>query len=201
MANSDKVANVAFIRPEIAKVLPLYSAIRDCISGEDTIKKAGDKYLPKPNPEDKSEENKLRYKNYLQRAVFYNVMQRTVNGLVSTVFSKSVDSKIPPILEQFNNDVTGEGLSVNQFAHKMLGFAIAYSRYGVYIDYPASNNDKGFTVAELESQGIRPTANLVAPQHIINWRTMKIGGETVYSLIVIAELYPYNDDGFEIKNS
>lgn len=193
------MANVAFIRPELANVLPLYAAIRDCISGQDAIKKARLKYLPMPNADDDSEENVKRYAAYLLRAVFYNVTGRTVNGLVSTVFAKPIDKLIPKELEALDKDATGEGLSMAQMAHKMLAFACAYSRYGVYVDYPATEGV--VTVADMVEKNIRPTISLVAPQHITNWRTIEIGSEVVYSLIVIAELYPYFDDGFEIKNT
>ncbi|CUS06464.1 portal protein [Acinetobacter phage Loki] len=193
------MANVAFIRPELSNVLPLYAAIRDCISGQDAVKKARTKYLPMPNADDDSEENTKRYAAYLARAVYYNVTGRTVNGLVSTVFAKPIDKIIPPELEILDEDATGEGLSMAQMAHKMLAFACAYSRYGVYVDYPTTEGV--VTVKDLQEKRIRPTITLVAPQHVTNWRTMEIGSEVVYSLIVIAELFPYFDDGFEIKNS
>lgn len=191
--------NVAFIRPELANVLPLYTAIRDCISGQEAIKKARLKYLPMPNSDDTSDENIERYNAYLQRSVFYNVTGRTVNGLVSTVFAKPIDKLIPKELDQLDKNATGEGLSMTQFARKMLSFACAYSRYGVYVDYPKT--DGIVTVKDLLENNIRPTATLVAPHHITNWRTVEIGSEVVYSLIVIAELYPYHDDGFEIKST
>ncbi|AHI60039.1 portal protein [Acinetobacter phage IMEAB3] len=191
--------NVAFVRPEIANVLPLYTAIRDCISGQDRIKKAGKTYLPQPNPDDTSFENQKRYEAYKNRALFYNVTGRTVNGLVSLVFSKPIDKDIPTILEGVDKDATGEGLSMSQQAHKMLAFAISYARYGVYVDYPTTEGI--VTVKDMTDGNIKPTVNLVAPHHVINWRTMEIGSQVVYSKIVIAEIYPFADDGFEIKNS
>lgn len=191
--------NVAFIRQELAAVLPLYNAIRDCISGQEAIKKARLKYLPMPNPDDVSEDNMKRYTAYLARAVFYNVTGRTVNGLVSTVFAKPVNEDIPSILADVNKDATGEGLSMTQVAHKILSLIIAYSRCGVYVDFP--NTSGVVTVKDMTDGNIRPTINVVSPHHVINWRTVEIGSQVVYSRIVIAELYPFFDDGFEIKNT
>lgn len=189
--------NVAFIRPELGAMLPLYTLIRDCIAGDATIKKAGRRYLPQPNPTDTSEENQARYEAYLLRAVFYNVTGRTVDSLVSTVFAKSIEKDIPKELEQVEADATGESLSLSHLARKALAFAIAFSRYGVYVDYPMT--DGAVTVAELPD--MRPTIHLVAPQHIVNWRLLNIGSQVVLSKVVIAELWPFYDDGFEIKNA
>ena len=63
--------NVSFVRPELSKLFPLYYLIRDAIAGEPTVKAARTTYLPMPNAEDQSKENKARYEAYLKRAVFY----------------------------------------------------------------------------------------------------------------------------------
>ena len=62
--------NVAFVRPELTKLLPLYYKIRDVLAGEMTVKDAGQKYLPMPNAADQSKENRARYQAYKERAVF-----------------------------------------------------------------------------------------------------------------------------------
>lgn len=191
--------NVAFVRPELAKILTLYYLIRDCLAGEPTIKDARTKYLPQPNAEDKSPENQVRYNAYLTRAVFYNVTRRTLAGLLGQIFMRDPAKKIPTALEIVTKDVDGEGLTIEQQAARACSYVLAYSRCGLFVDYPETK--EGATVEELEKGDIRPTISVFAPWQIVNWRTKKVGAKTVYTLVVISEMWTVHDDGFEMKNA
>lgn len=192
--------NVAFIRPELSKLLPQYYLIRDCISGEPTIKGAKSLYLPMPNAEDQSKENKARYENYLKRAVFYNVTRRTLNGLVGQVFMRDPVVKVPSLLNPVVENASGTGVSLSQQSKKTLSLALAYSRAGLLVDYPEVH-EGGATVADLEAGRVRPTITTYSPQEIINWRLTERGAEEILSLVVLAESYTFADDGFEMKNA
>lgn len=192
--------NVAFVRPELANVLALYYLIRDCLAGEPTIKAAKTKYLPQPNAEDKSPENQARYNAYLTRAVFYNVTRRTVAGLLGQIFLRDPAVKVPKTLEVVTKDVDGEGLTIEQQSMRACSYALAYSRCGIFIDYPTVA-EEGATVEQLAAGDIRPTISIFAPWQIVNWRTKKVGAKTVFTLIVISEMYVVGDDGFEMKNA
>jgi hypothetical protein len=193
------VPNVSFIRPELAKVLSLYFTIRDCLSGSETVKKAKDKYLPIPNSDDKSAANTARYKEYLARAVFYNVTRRTLAGLVGQIFSRDPVVKVPATLEGVIKDVDGTGLTIEQQAMRSCNYVTSYSRSGLFVDYPATGGE--VTVAELNSGKIQPTITQFAPWQIINWRTKKVGSKTIFTLVVISEVHCIHDDGFEMKNA
>jgi hypothetical protein len=191
--------NVAFVRPELANVLALYYLIRDCLAGEPTIKAARTKYLPQPNAEDKSPENMARYTAYITRAVFYNVTRRTLAGLLGQIFMRDAAKKIPTKLEIVTKDIDGEGLSIEQQSARTCAYTLAYSRCGLFVDYPETS--EGATVEELEQGDIRPTIAVFAPWQIVNWRTKKVGAKTVYTLVVISEMWCVMDDGFEMKNA
>lgn len=192
--------NVAFIRPELSKLLPQYYLIRDCISGEPTIKGAKTLYLPMPNSEDQSKENKARYENYLKRAVFYNVTRRTLNGLVGQVFMRDPVVKVPSLLKTVVENASGTGVSLSQQSKKTLSLTLAYSRAGLLVDYPEVP-EGGASVADLEAGRVRPTITTYSPQEIINWRLTEQGAEEILSLVVLAESYTFADDGFEMKNA
>lgn len=193
-----KNPNVAFIRPELSRLLPEYYSIRDCIAGEVTVKTAAEKYLPMPNAEDRSPENKLRYKAYLLRAVFYNVCRRTLNGLVGQVFDVDPIIKLPKSLERMSENVTGTGTSLVQLAETSLRHVIAYSRSGLFVDFTNTGN-AGASVTDIESGKARPTIYAYGPLEIINWRVEERGSEEILSLVVLLEGFPVTDDGFEIK--
>src|SRR5215217_1248023 len=81
-------AKVDYVRQEILNRLDDWGLIRDCLSGPRVIKSKTTTYLVKPNKSDVSQENQARYDARLGRAVFYNVVGRTLKGLVGQVFSK-----------------------------------------------------------------------------------------------------------------
>lgn len=193
--------NVAFIRPELVRLLPQYELIRDCIAGETVVKEKKTKYLPMPNASDLSPENKARYAAYLLRAVFYNVTRRTVMGLIGQVFGQEPAVKLPSSLDPMIADATGTGTSLNQLAEINLGHTIAYSRSGVFVDFPDTSPQGGASAAQVEAGEIRPTMYAYSPMEIINWRVIERGAKEVLSLVVLLEGFPISDDGFEIKNA
>lgn len=195
------VPNVTFVRKEHVKLLSQYNLIRDVISGETSVKDEGAKYLPIPNSSDKSPENMERYRAYKTRAVFYNVARRTLNGMVGHVFAKDPVIKIPTILEPITTNATGAGITLTQLAKKTVSLTLAYSRCGLFVDYPMVSDENVPSRDDLLSGRIRPTINVFSPHSIINWRVIQRGSEEILSLVVIFELYVAHDDGFEIKEA
>lgn len=193
--------NVAFMRPELQKLQKLYIIIRDVISGETTIKDGGPKYLPPPNGvvlNDKSKpEDMQRYKNYKERAVFYGVTRRTISGLIGQVFKKPVELKYPDGMTKIIENASGAGVSLEQLCKKAENYGLAYGRGGVFVDYPETNGEA--TLAELAAGNVRPTITVYSPMEIYNWRVIDRGAEEILSLVVLAESYIYEDDGFEMK--
>jgi Domain of unknown function (DUF4055) len=193
--------NVTFKRPELKKLFPIYELISDVIEGETAVKAKREKYLPKPNADDISKENKARYDAYLARAVFYNVARRTLNGLVGQVFMRDPKVEIPQGLEALKADATGTGINLIQLAKQAIGNNLAFSRSGIFVDYPAVEEKGGASIEDLKTEKIRPTMFVYSPMEIINWRTMERGAKEVISLVVLLESYEIADDGFEIKKA
>ena len=97
------------------KMLPLWLLIKDVLT-PGAVKGREDKYLPRPAPTDKSDENKERYKAYLTRALFFDVTARTLRGLIGQVFSKPEVITLPEPLEVLETDVDGAGVTMHQQA-------------------------------------------------------------------------------------
>lgn len=190
--------NVEFEREELKKIKPLYNKIRDCIDGPDAVKKGREKYLPVPCAEDESEENLIRYENYLIRAVFYNVTARTLNGFVGEMFKREPTLKLPALLEIIQEDANGDGVTLVQSCKRAAFFTLGWGRAGVFTDYP--NTGEGASRRQIKEGDIRPTINIYEPWRVINWRTKTRGAKQVLSLIVLKEQYIISDDGFEVKH-
>lgn len=189
--------NVSYVRDEVAKMKGRWDLVRDCLSGQKAIKDGRERYLPRPNPTDFSEENRKRYEQYVERAVFYNVTQRTHAGLVGQVFQQDPITSLPPLMEPLLVDADGSGVSLEQQAKKALGEVLAYGRCGLFVDYP--NTSQPASRQDLLDGRIRPTILLYDPWDIINWRTKTVGAKKLLSLVVISESYIVEDDGFEAK--
>lgn len=189
--------NVGYQRVEFGKMLDDWRKIEDCLSGQKAIKAKREVYLPMPSVDSRDEEQRRRYDTYLQRAIFYNVAARTLDGMMGQVFSRDPLRKLPPALEAVAEDIDGEGVSLDQQAKKALGYTMAFGRAGIFTDYP----DVGRPVTVLEQKlGLyRPTITLVHPMSIINWRTKLVGGKAMLSLVVIQENVLSQDDGFEVS--
>lgn len=190
---------VHWIKPELEKVLPKYRLIEDAIEGETAVKARREYYLPIPDPTNLERENLLRYEDYLKRAVFYGVTGRTLMGLGGQVFMRPPVIELPEDLKVLEDDATGTGVPLTQQARKTLDFVLSYSRAGLFIDYPVT---EGLVTKAQKDEGyIRPTIYTYHPKEIINWRVKERGAKDVLSLVVLFELYTYDDDGFQEKKA
>lgn len=193
------VPNVSFIRPELSANFDKYDMIRDCLSGQEAIKKKGDKYLPRPNAADTSAENLARYEGYVARALFYNVVSNTTAGLVGQVFAADPISEFPKELDPMWYDTTGSGVSMVQQAKRTLSHILAFGRAGLLTDFPRAKEDgSAFTREEVQQGFARPTIQFYNGTDVINWRYKIVGAKSVLCLVVLNEEYVIKDDGFEI---
>jgi len=193
--------NVNFTRPELVLNFEKYEIIRDCLAGQEAIKKRGTKYLPQPNASDKTEENIARYQGYVARALFYNVVSNTTAGLIGQVFAADPVSEFPVELDPLWYDVTGSNVSLIQQAKRTLSHILAYGRAGLLTDFPRAKEDgSAFTREEVQEGFARPTIQFYEGTDVINWRYRLIGAKSVLSLVVLNEEYIVKDDGFEIKS-
>ncbi len=136
-----------------ADVQTRWAMVRDVLAGEDAVKAGG--YLPTLNPHDKSELNRLRNADYKQRAVFYNVAGRTLEGLLGLAFRKDPRTDLPKKLEGLQKNADGIGNSIYQQSQDVLSAVLAVGRHGLYVDL----NPAG-----------APVIKSYRAEDIINWR-------------------------------
>lgn len=190
------MSDVTFQRPEFTAAANRWRLVRDVCKGSETIKAAGDRYLPRPNPTDKSEENLARYSGYKARAVFYNATGRTKHSLVGAVFRTWPTLAVPGVLDYVAKDVDGQGVSIYQQSQSVIGHLLEVGRHGLLVDYPAVDGDQ-VSKADNQSGGIRPTITSYPAESIINWKTQQVGGQHLLSLVVLREVVDVDtSDGF-----
>jgi len=106
-----------------------WERVRDSYNGSDAIKSKGEQYLPKLSGHGTSE-----YNAYKLRSVYYNGVDRTVKGLTGAVMRVAPIIEIPAKLEEWTADITGTGISLNDFISNMLSEQLLTGRQGVLID-------------------------------------------------------------------
>ena len=187
--------NVNYVREEVVQARKIWQLIDDCVAGEQQIKSKTQDYLPMPVAESDTDQMLSRYASYLKRAMFYNVTARTLDGLVGQVFSKDQEIDLPENIDRYVDNIDGAGTSLEQQSKLALQTVLAKGHGGLLADFP---NNQGFvSLAQIESNLIRPRILNIDPEDIINWRMQTVGGESLLSLLVIEEEKIVEDDGFE----
>jgi hypothetical protein len=212
--------NVGYTHPDLEAMLTRYKTIDDCLAGETAIKKAGrngDAYLIRPgvsieassppaNAEDDdtissllydTAANEERFKQYVARAVFYGVTQRTHRGMVGACFQKPPTIELPGTLTTLAENCDGAGVSLAQQAERVVSLLLGHGRCGMLADWPTDEMDA--TQEDLVTGRLHPTLTVYHPASVINWRTVVVGASRVLCLVVISETKVVSDDGFESK--
>src|SRR5687767_13991820 len=94
------------LHPEYEEMLPVWTRARDVLAGEDAVKNAVEKYLPRLEATSDTE-----YSAYKARAAFFNATARTADGYVGLIFRRVPFIKLPDAksalgraLADFSND-------------------------------------------------------------------------------------------------
>ncbi|MCK9234935.1 MAG: DUF4055 domain-containing protein [Acholeplasmataceae bacterium] len=198
MPDVPSVPNFAFRHPSMVDMEAKWSLMDDCLAGELAIKSRKELYLPIPRVDDDERANQERYAGYIQRAVFYNVTRRTLDGLVGEVFSRDPIVELPESLKHLGDDADGSGIALDQQSKMCLSYTMGYGRSGLLADYPKTDG-RPATIADLKSGDIKPTVILYPPHTLINWRSKVYGSRRLLTLVVINENIITEDDPFELN--
>lgn len=149
---------------------------RDVLAGEDTLKSAGLRYLPRLDSQTDEE-----YVAYKSRASFFNATARTADGFVGLIFRRDPTFKLPEgksgvgaALKKFVDDADMLGTTLVSYAKNITNEVIGVGRAGTLIDWEADVERRAYAV-------------LYQAEQIINWRTARVNGRNVLSLLVLRE--------------
>jgi hypothetical protein len=150
--------------------------------GEEEVKKVGTRFLPRL---DKQNDN--QYKSYKMRALFYNAVERTVQGLTGAVFAKQpifhLDNDENP---DFFNSLSLDGIPFIDLAKNTFTEVLCPSRVGLFADVPDNEDGGDAYIVKYEAEDI------------INWFTGIINGKLQATKIVLHEdVWEEGDDEFE----
>ena len=163
--------------------------MRDALAGE----VAKEKYVPKLSDQEEDE-----YSAYVGRAEFYNATARTQVALTGLLFAKPPKVELPEALKSIGENISLDDDTLEALAKNIANECLSVGRCGVLVDLP-SVEKSDYSKLEAERLNLRAYATLYKAENIINWKTTKINGSNVTSLVVLAETYaePTNDEFVE----
>lgn len=168
---------------------------RDAVRGSVAVKDKKAQYLPVPDAETNARGiDSVRYRQYLNRAVFTNFTGRTKNALVGAAFRKEPIIELPDGLDYLIEDATGDGLSLEQLSKDELSNLLETGRTILLVDYPTA--DEGLSQEQVSILDLRASIVPYTAEAVINWKTSVIAGRTMLTLVVMSEPYLENSDEF-----
>ena len=162
--------------PEYDENIEAWSRARDVIAGEDAVKAAGVRYLPRLDAQTDEE-----YAAYKERASFFNATARTAEGFIGMICRRSPFVKVPDAtsalgkaLAEFSNDADMLGTPLLGYATNVINEVICVGRAGTLIDWEGEIENRGY-------------ASFYRAENILNWRVERINGRSIPTMIVLNE--------------
>lgn len=168
--------------PQYDEMVSVWGMCRDATTGQRAIRKGKEKYLPRL-----SEQLDDEYKNYLERALYFNATGRTAEALAGLVFRKDPTVDAPGI-EELLGDVTNTGKSLFDLARDIVGDIIVVGRFGILVDYPpAPQTNAPVSVAQARQLSLRPYMTPYKAERILNWQYARFGNVTKLARVFLKE--------------
>jgi hypothetical protein len=146
------------------------------LAGEDAVKTAGERYLPKFDSQTADE-----FDAYRNRASFFNATGRTLDGYCGLIFRRDPFVKVPEgttalavAFDEFVKDCDMLGTSPTCYGKDLVKEIITVGRAGSLVDWEGEFENRAYV-------------SLYQAEQIINWRVDRVNGRSVPTLIVLKE--------------
>jgi hypothetical protein len=138
--------------------VPQWSRARDVLAGEDAVKAAGEKYLPRLDSQSDTE-----YAAYKERASFFGATARTLEEYLDLVFRRApvVGLGECKTLETVVGDCDLWGLDFLRYARRAVGEVLSVGRGGSLVLW--------------DENAKRPCVSFWRTEDIINWTVERVG--------------------------
>lgn len=161
---------------------------RDVLAGEDAVKAAGERYLPMLKSHTPDE-----YLAYKTRASFFNATARTADGFLGLIFRREPAVKIPEgnsgvgrALASFCEDTDMQGTTLTAYAKNVVTEVVGVGRAGTLVDWEEQGEQRAYAV-------------MYRAEQILNWRTERVNGVNVVTLVVLQENVESREQKAEIQ--
>lgn len=185
------------------RMLPRWKMMDALLGGTETMRAAGQEYLPQYD----NETNK-NYQARLERAVLLNMTEQTLDTLAGKPFREQIvlGDDVPAIFEDFAEDIDMQGNNLQAFCRTWFreGWAKGFSH--VLVDHPTPEErvaDDGTpvarTLADDRNEGMRPYWVHIKPECLIAAYSMVVHGKEVLTHVRIKETTTERVDWEEVE--
>ena len=156
------------VHPDYEASARVWARARDVLAGEDAVKGAGEKYLPKLDAQSDEE-----YAAYKARASFFGATARTLEEFLDLVFRRTPTVSLPDgaVLAKFSNDCDGWGTGLVQYARRVLAEVLSVGRVGSLVLWDAVAG--------------QPRVSAWRAEQVLDWSVERIAGSTVLTEVVL----------------
>lgn len=165
-------SGATFAHPEYHYWREAWQQIRDAYLGDEEMRRQAHRYIPMLETMDRDE-----YAAYVQRATFYNMVAKTVNGMHGTLFHRTPKVVgMPKKMDEHLATISREGTSIHAFAHTVAREVVSIGRYGILVDRePEPSNAPAYLTGYLA-------------ENIISWTVESIKGKYTLTEVVLREI-------------
>jgi hypothetical protein len=149
---------------------PQWSRARDVIAGEDAVKAAGEKYLPKLDSQSEEE-----YAAYKARASFFGATARTLEEYLDLIFRRAPLTSLPSsdVMRGFASDCDRWSTSLAQYARRIVSEVLSVGRAGSLVLWDDASK--------------RPWVSSWRAEEILNWAVEWVAGKPELVELVLRE--------------
>jgi hypothetical protein len=163
--------------PDYDATLPAWVRARDVLAGEDAVKAAGEKYLPRLDSQSEEE-----FGTYVRRASFFGATARTLDEYLDLVFRRAPAFALGEgeQLRTFTANCDLWGLDFVRYARRVVAEVLAVGRAGSLV-LPDGR------LGEATLPGGRPVVSVWRAEDILDWAVELVGGRVCLTRVVLAD--------------
>lgn len=175
-----------------------WSLIDDLLGGTLSMRKAGEKWLPREPKEDD-----VSYNARLDRSILFEGYKDAVDDISSRPFSKpvTIQGTLPENLQPIFDNPDGQGTDITQFAKGLFDAALNRGITHVLVDYPKTEASEGRipTIADENKAGYRPVFVHIKADQLIGWHYEIVNGKIALTMIRWTETKTIPDGSYGEK--
>ena len=173
-----------------------WAKCRDTSVGLRAVRSKGSTYLPRLGGQHSDKDKD--YQSYLQRAQYFNAVDRTIDTMSGHIVRKQPNIKLPTALDNLKHDIDMAGTSLEGFIGQTVDEILEVGRYGILVEYPQrEDSEQPLTIQQTSEFGLRPYLTSYKAEKIRNWKQGRVNNATVLTQVFLEESYE-NEDGEEI---
>lgn len=177
--NTDTIVPSVTTHPDYLFASNQLRLVRDCIEGEPRIKVKGEIYLPHPCAVDKtSDEQKMRYAQYLAGAEFDGFPDLTRRGWLGKMQISKLTAEMPDQLQYLIQNADGDGTPLSA-AVESAASSVMQTKYHVLVaDYQGLSDVDTSQLSLADAEALNPRAAIkqYTRESLVDWDYKRING-------------------------